>query len=198
MKDKDIRTPAIVKKDEEVSPPAAFAAAAAPPSTVGGQFISQQTTLKSTCGVITIVRDEKDLLPIWLRYYSRHIPLPDMYILDHLTEDNSTHPGLLPGNINYRVLYGNTYAMPVVFRSWTINKYQDRLSATGYRCVIFGDTDELIVPTPTVYPQGLESYLTKFLADSQRLYHRVRALEVGHVSYGNGSASYRGASFRLG
>lgn len=168
---------------------ASFAAAAASPSTVGGKVIEQQARLKSTCGVITIVRDEKDLLPIWLRYYSRHIPLPDMYILDHLTEDNSTHPGQLPGNINYRVLYGNTYAMPVVFRSWTINKYQDRLLRYGYKCVIFGDTDELIVPSPKEYPKGLEGYLTKFLADPKRLYHRVHALEVGHVSYGNGSDS---------
>ena len=143
----------------------------------------------STCAVITVVRDEADLLPLWIRYYSRHIPLHDMYVLDHLTTDNSTHPSKLPKGINYKVLYGNTFAMPVVFRSWTINKYQDRLLRWGYKCVIFSDTDEIIVPNPHKYGSGgLKEYLDKFLRDSKRQYARVWSLEVGHLSYGNGSA----------
>jgi hypothetical protein len=161
----------------------------ATPAVASTEGHSGGKALPSTCAVITIVRDEQDLLPIWLRYYSRHIPLEDMYILDHLTTDNSTHPSKLPAAINYRVLYGNTYAMPVVFRSWQINKYQDRLLRFGYKCVIFSDTDELIVPHPKAYPGGLEEYLTKFLKDPARKFHRVHALEVGHVSYGNGSDS---------
>ena len=116
-------------------------------------------SLKSTCAVITIVRDEAELLPLWMRYYSRHVPLEDMYVLDHLTTDNSTHPSKLPDEINYKVLYGNSFAMPVVFRSWQINKYQDRLLRFGYKCVIFSDTDEIIVPDPLKYPGGLKEYV---------------------------------------
>ena len=143
----------------------------------------------STCAVLTIVRDEQELLPLWLRYYRRHVNLRDLYVLDHLTTDNSTHPAKLPANVNYKVLYGNTWAMPVVFRSWQINKFQDRLLRFGYPCVIFSDTDELIVPNPLRYPRGLRQYLEEFLADPKRKYHRVHALEVGHISYGNGSSS---------
>jgi len=151
------------------------------------QSQQQSATTKSTCAVITIVRDEQELLPLWLRYYSRHVALHDMYILDHLTTDNSTHPSKLPKGVNYKVLYGNSYAMPVVFRSWQINKYQDRLLRFGYPCVIFSDTDEIIVPNPKRYPRGLSQYLEEFLADEKRKYHRVNALEVGHVSWGNGT-----------
>ena len=32
-------------------------------------------------------------------------------------------------------------------------------------------------------------YLSKFLEDPDRQFHRVKALEVGHVSYGNGTES---------
>jgi reversibly glycosylated polypeptide / UDP-arabinopyranose mutase len=146
-----------------------------------------KTHKKTTCAIITIVRDEKELLPFWLRHYSRHVNLHDMYILDHMTTDNSTHPSKIPKGVNYKVLYGNSYAMPVVFRSWQINKYQDRLLRYGYPCVIFGDTDEIIVPNPAKYPKGLGQYLEEFLSDDSRRYHRVKALEVGHISYGNGT-----------
>ena len=169
-----LRTKAIIAKGGSSQQSSTSAPASASPST-------------STCAVITIVRDEKELLPLWLRHYSRHVALHDIYILDHLTTDNSTHPSKIPKGVNYKVLYGNSFAMPVVFRSWQINKYQDRLLRFGYPCVIFSDTDEIIVPNPKRYPRGLRQYLEEFLVDDKRKFHRVHALEVGHVSWGNGT-----------
>ena len=58
------------------------------------------SSASATCAVFTLVRDEKDFLPIWVRYYSRHFDVGDLFILDHGTTDGSTDPSNLPPGIN--------------------------------------------------------------------------------------------------
>jgi reversibly glycosylated polypeptide/UDP-arabinopyranose mutase len=98
----------------------------------------------------------------------------------------STDPSLIPQGINLRIMEGNNFNMPIAFRSKVIQLYQDRLLRAGYKCVVFSDTDEIIVPRPTIFPQGLKEWISKFL-EKDLQYLRVRAKELGHISYGNGT-----------
>ena len=50
--------------------------------------------------------------------------------------------------------------------------YQDRLLRGGYKCVVFSDTDEIIIANPLAYKEGLKSFLEKFAAEDN-LYYRV-------------------------
>jgi hypothetical protein len=77
--------------------------------------------------------------------------------------------------------------MPVIVRSEIVKKTQDILLRHGYKCVIFSDTDEFIVPNPAKYPGGLKEYLKAFIADKGKQYMRVKAYELGHMAYGNGT-----------
>lgn len=69
------------------------------------------------CAMITITHNEPQLLPIWIRYHLRHFHPSDIYILDHITDDNSTHPSKIPPGVHFSKLEGNKFAMPVLFRS---------------------------------------------------------------------------------
>ena len=53
---------------------------------------------------------------------------------------------------------------------------QERLFRAGYKCVLYTDVDEFIVPDPNKYPGGLDSYLQEFVKDPKRIHHRVRKL----------------------
>lgn len=138
----------------------------------------------STCALITIVHNEKDLFPVWLRYYMRHINVNDIYVFDHMTTDGSLDN--LPEGVN-KLVFDNKWIMPVLARSQLVQKYQDYFIRQGYKCVLFSDIDELIVPNPAKYPGGLKEYLQKFIEDDSKKYWRVDAYELGHMSYGDGS-----------
>jgi hypothetical protein len=99
---------------------------------------------------------------------------------------SSTAADNIPEGVNVKLLEGSKYLMPMYFRSSVVQLYQDRLLRAGYACVLFTDTDEMVVPNPMKYPQGLKQYLSNFVA-SKLPYIRVDAYELGHMSYGNGT-----------
>ena len=39
--------------------------------------------MSRTRAAFTIVQNEPDWLPVWLRYYSRHFDARDLFVLDH-------------------------------------------------------------------------------------------------------------------
>jgi hypothetical protein len=127
------------------------------------------------------------MLPWWLRYYTRHVNPRDIYILDHYTDDNSTHPSKLPAGVNVIRLKSNPNVMPIFYRSSVVHDYQDRFVRCRYKCVIFTDTDEMILPNPGLYPGGLRQYIDSFLNDSKTSTMRVTAWEVAHIHFGNGT-----------
>jgi len=45
---------------------------------------------KSKLAVLTHVRDEKDMLPLWLAHYKKHVPKESLYVIDHDSVDGST------------------------------------------------------------------------------------------------------------
>lgn len=149
-------------------------------SLVNGQKSNQ-------CAAVTITHNEKKLLPLWLRYHMRHFPPEDIYVFDHLTDDNSTHPSKIPQGVNLLTFEGNPHKMPVRYRSKFVKNFQDYLLRSGYKCVVFGDTDEIIIPDPLYYPGGYKEYLDKFVANESVIIVATTAWELAHISYGNGS-----------
>ena len=139
------------------------------------------------CALITISYNEKELLPIWHKYYSKFFAAEDIYILDHMSTDGSADPSKFPPGTRVQKWTHANFKMPVGYRSWMIETLQDRFLRFGYKCVLFSDVDELIVPSPASYPEGLNQYLKKFLANDKLLRVRSTAREIGHMTYGNGS-----------
>lgn len=153
--------------------------------------VASKSSLKpkptATCALTTIVHNEKDLFPIWIRYYLRHFKPEDIFVYDHLTSDSTLD--VLPLGVHLEKMEGNKYLMPVRFRSIFIGKKQDFLLRQGYKCVVFADTDEIIAANPEKYKGGLQDFFRAFVADELKLYYRVEALEIAHMGYGNGSKS---------
>jgi hypothetical protein len=128
-----------------------------------------------TCAVITISHNEKELFPIWFRYYSQHFNHRDMFILDHMTTDGSLSN--LPKEVNLHK-FNVKSAMPIHERSDIVRYYQDFLLRQGYKCIVFSDVDEIIAPDPLAYPGGLKEYLQKFVENESLLYIRVKAFDL--------------------
>ena len=130
----------------------------------------------NSCAMVTITHNEEDMFPIWFRYYSRHFEPRDMFVLDHMTTDGSLDN--LPKDV-WLIKYNVKYAMPVHDRSETIRFFQDFLFRMAYKCVVYSDVDEIIVPNPMLYPGGLAQYLTEFIGQGDKeLYVRVKAYEL--------------------
>jgi len=124
-----------------------------PPS----QQSSQQVELnrnKDKTAVFTMVRSNKFMLNLWLKYYRQHFSDEDIYVIDNSSDD------------------GGTFALPVevitirteIFgdNAWIRDTVRDLISKfldLGYHRVIFTDVDEFIVADPKQYPGGLREYL---------------------------------------
>lgn len=110
---------------------------------------------KKFAAVFTRARNERLMLPIWKRYYSRYFEHQDMYILDNLSKDGSTNPNALDGiyvkDIKHSVCWNDHWMKDAVIA------YQHKL-LEEYEYVLYTDVDEIIVPDPTVY-RDLKHYI---------------------------------------
>lgn len=139
-----------------------------------------------TCAAVTVVHNEKLLLPIWLEYLSRHVDPRDVYVLD----DHSTD-----GSLDNLQRVANVIPIPSRNRSGTNHEYDvwfvesqgsqffalSALSA-GYRCVIALDVDEVLLVDPYLYPGGLKDLISDFLMDDNRPYVKAVGRDLLHVS----------------
>lgn len=141
----------------------------------------------STCAIFTIVHNEKIMLPIWLRYYMRHAHAEDIWILDHNTIDGSTSGDNIPQGVNYKRIHGDAAWMPHHFLNRQVEMHQQRLFRAGYKCVLFAESDEMIIANPELFSGGLKQYLAAFLADDARKFSRVVGYEIAHLSEGDGA-----------
>ena len=148
-----------------------------------------------TCAAFTVVQNERVLLPLWLRYYSRHIATGDLWVLDHGTTDKSTDAANLPEGVHVKTLTGTggvpldnekynngngTTTTPVDFfmEEQVTKQMHYLLGEAGYACVVFSQVDEFILPDPEVYPGGLKEYLAAFIADEDRTFVRAMGMEI--------------------
>ncbi len=117
------------------------------------EFYAGRQPRRRSRAVVTMVRDEREFLPIWLEYYSRHFDAEDIYVLDHLTGDGSTRR---TGFNRVPVVH------ELVEQAWfneVITDMQHRL-LRWYDLVLICDVDEIVAPHPAWGTLG--AYLDRF------------------------------------
>lgn len=144
--------------------------------------------------VVTMARDEGFFFPIWLRYYSRAVKPHCIFVLDHETGDGSLDLGFtaaLPesasekdslerslrqaGSPFVRCMVQHEYFCDEKWRLKTVESAVASLLGC-YNMVIFGDTDELIVPVDG----SLSSFLSCHCNNPPRVL-RCTGFEVHHA-----------------
>ncbi len=108
----------------------------------------RSTTGRPEVAVITMARDEGELLSLWVAHYARHVGIDNLVVLDDNSVDGSTE-GL--GCTVHRVpqLKGGLAFEQVRMR--LMNGIASGLLA-AYDYVVFVDVDEFLVTDPAVYP----------------------------------------------
>lgn len=115
--------------------------------------IVQVRRSRPTRAVVTMVRDERIFLPIWLRYYRQFFAAQDTYVIDH------------GGAAEFADRFGFTRIPvhePVFGAEWqrdTVQRHQHDL-VDRYDVVLFADADEIVAPDPTFGDLG--DYLDDF------------------------------------
>lgn len=104
--------------------------------------------------IVTIVRNEAVFLPIWLKYYTSLVEPQHIYIIDNDSTDGSTT------DIPYHVIKApSEYYCSHKWILETVQTVVDSLLTIGYDYVLFAEVDEFIIPSPTLYPGGLQEYI---------------------------------------
>ena len=88
--------------------------------------------------ILTIVRNEHIMLPIWLNYYRNHFDVEDIYIIHNKDQELD-----IPNDVNVSVEVQNDHD-----HCWMANlvrEYVTRL-LTKYKYVLFVESDEMIIP----------------------------------------------------
>lgn len=123
--------------------------------------------MKKHKAVFTIVKNEKTVLPLWLKYYSHHFAMEDMYVLDHQTTDGSTDA--LPCK---RKPIASDFAFDHAWLNRVVRNYQIEL-LQYYKYVLFVEADEFVF-----HKDGLGSYIDDFRGTSVQ----CNGFELQHVT----------------
>jgi hypothetical protein len=103
--------------------------------------------------VITMVHNEHQVLPIWLRYYGGQVGEENLLVCDNDSNDGSTENLGKAGKIRLpRDSFDDTK------RAAFLSQFMASL-LTHYEVVIYTDCDEMLIPDPEKYPGGLQGFL---------------------------------------
>ena len=143
----------------------------------------------TSCAILTYVHNEARTLPIWLRYYLRHAPAEDLYVLDHNTDDGSTAQAALRARIHVVRIAGPTAWSPHEFLNRIVEGHMRALLTGGYRCVLLTEVDDIVAPDPDMYPGGLRELLMAYAADAPdgtrfAPYLATHGMQLAHISEG--------------
>jgi hypothetical protein len=89
--------------------------------------------------VLTIVKNERYFLPIWLNYYKNIFDIKDIYILDNNSNDGSTDDL----DVKVEKAYNN-----ISFdHAWLAEKISETVTKLlkAYDCVVFAEVDEILI-----------------------------------------------------
>lgn len=137
--------------------------------------------VKRRAAVVTIQRDEKFMLPLWIAYYSKHFEHRDMYILDHESSDPTTVAALnkfreAGGNVipvTHPVVYASEEDLKVNTAGGFIRDTVTRAVhgfLSYYEYVLYIDSDEFVVPA--------KGTLKDFVASATEPAYRCTGREV--------------------
>jgi hypothetical protein len=113
--------------------------------------------MKRNRAVFTICQNEPVFLKLWLRYYLKHFPRTDIFILDH----NSTDGSVWTAWREFRCNVVQVHREASFDHEWlrdTVQSFQ-RFLLQSYENVLFTEIDEFVVADPLSYPQGLKQYI---------------------------------------
>jgi len=132
------------------------------------------------CAVFTMVKNEKWFLPIWLNYYSKFFEEKDIYVINHSSTDDSIQ--LVKEQYSKINIVNLTYEpFDDIFKVNEIKKLQAALLGQ-YKCVLYSDPDELIVPfIPDSDYINLEEYITHFIKHNKAEAIKTNGWEIIHL-----------------
>lgn len=123
--------------------------------------------MKKRKAVFTIVKNEKVILPLWLKYYSKFFQPEDIYVLDHQSTDGSTD-GLA---CNIKIVHSD-FAFDHVWLNRVVCDFQIEL-LREYTTVLFVEADEFVF-----HKDGLDTYIDNLKIASSRCV----GFELQHVT----------------
>ena len=100
---------------------------------------------KPPLAIVTMCFNEADFLPIWLRYYSRQVPLEHLYVIDHGSTDGSTS-----GLAGINVIRLDPSPLDEVWRAGLVSEICGGL-LSRYESVAYTDIDEILAADPRHY-----------------------------------------------
>lgn len=127
------------------------------------------------CAVFTMAKNEKWFLPIWVNYYSKFFDEKDLYIINHASTDESID--MVKKEYKKINIINLTYEpFDDIFKINEIKKQQTTL-LESYKCTLFSDPDELLVPIKTL---DLKKYVNDFI-NSENKTIQSNGWEVIHL-----------------
>lgn len=105
--------------------------------------VTRRRGARRKVAAFTIVQNEPDFLPVWLRYYSRELGADDLYVLDHDSTDGSTS-AVRDAHV---VPVHRTESFDHRWLRATVEDFQ-RFLLRSYDAVVFAEVDELLVVDP--------------------------------------------------
>ncbi|MFI9232270.1 RICIN domain-containing protein [Streptomyces rimosus] len=131
-------------------------------------MLRQAESRHNTRALMTLVRDEPEFFPLWLRYYSRFFAPQDIYVLEHqprpgfAADDRFTHIPV------HNEVFSSDWQRDIVQR------HQHDL-VDRYDAVLYTDVDEIVAPDPDFCDLG--AYIDRFDGD----YVSCNGYEVLHL-----------------
>jgi len=139
--------------------------------------------MKRPAAVFTIVQNEPLFIPVWARYYQKHFPTEDIFVLDHDSDDPIT---LQVSREFNRVPVHRTASFDHEWLRDTVKSFQAFL-LRSYELVLFVEVDEIVAPEPKRYPEGLSEFIEHFGASDKSL-SRCTGYEIVHDARGGEDA----------
>nr|WP_321983018.1 glycosyltransferase family 2 protein [uncultured Lichenicoccus sp.] len=112
-----------------------------------------QDAVRAPLAIVTMVYNEADFLPVWIRHYAAQAGSARCYVVDHGSDDGSTDAERLPPELN--LLRIPRSPQDDDRRSGFISRFCASL-LTWYESVVYVDVDELLVADPTLHASLIE------------------------------------------
>lgn len=119
-------------------------------------FVIENQCQNMRHAALTVVRNEKFFLPIWVKYYSEQLGVENLYVVDNESNDGSTEP------FKSKIKVLKRKSQKHWDGEWRclIRRDVTKLLLKEYESVVVTDVDEIISPDMTKW-SGLKDYLDK-------------------------------------